>query len=255
MRNRELLKGYQKNDAGEEATDQQQKLPGPKPLKEKQGRGEISLPKYFGELSINGNFLELITGRQSRRQYQEEPLTLLELSYLLWATQGVRNMAGHKNPVTFRNVPSAGSRHPFETYLFVSQVEGLKKGIYHYLPENHRLELWEDRADYETELTQAFCGQFFAAAAPVVFVWSALPYRTEWRYGQKAAKYILLDAGHVCENLYLACQSIGCGTCAIGAYDQECLDELLGFAPGPSGEKDYECAVYAAPVGRRKEEK
>lgn len=255
MQNRELLKGYQKNDAGEEATDQQQKLPGPKPLKEKQGRGEISLPKDFGELSINGNFLELITGRQSRRQYQEEPLTLLELSYLLWASQGVRNMAGHKNPVTFRNVPSAGSRHPFETYLFVSQVEGLKKGIYHYLPENHRLELWEDRADYETELPQAFCGQFFAAAAPVVFVWSALPYRTEWRYGQKAAKYILLDAGHVCENLYLACQSIGCGTCAIGAYDQECLDELLGFAPGPSGEKDYECAVYAAPVGRRKEEK
>ena len=86
MRNRELLKGYQKNDAGEEATDQQQKLPGPKPLKEKQGRGEISLPKDFGELSINGNFLELITERQSRRQYQEEPLTLLELSYLLWAT-------------------------------------------------------------------------------------------------------------------------------------------------------------------------
>ena len=254
MKNRELLKGYHAGDAGAEETDQQQKLPSISPMKEKIGKGTISLPKDFQELTVQGNLLELIVERKSRRQYQEKPLTLLELSYLLWATQGVRNMAGHKNPVTFRNVPSAGSRHPFETYLFISRVEGLEKGIYHYLPEKHELELWEDKKDYETELTQALCGQYFAASAPVVFVWSALPYRTEWRYGQKAAKYILLDAGHVCENLYLACQSIGCGTCAIGAYDQDCLDELLGFEPGPSGEKDYECAVYAAPVGKRKEE-
>ena len=185
MKNRELLKGYHAGDAGAEETDQQQKLPSISPMKEKIGKGTISLPKDFQELTVQGNLLELIAERKSRRQYQEKPLTLLELSYLLWATQGVRNMAGHKNPVTFRN---------------------------------------------------------------------ALPYRTEWRYGQKAAKYILLDAGHVCENLYLACQSIGCGTCAIGAYDQDYLDELLGFEPGPSGEKDYECAVYAAPVGKRKEE-
>lgn len=253
MKNRELLKGYQRSDAGEEATDQEQKLPGPAPLKEKTGKGGISLPKDFENLSIEGNFLDLIKGRRSRRQYGEEPLTLLELSFLLWATQGVRHMAGHKNPVTFRNVPSAGSRHPFETYLFISRVRRLKKGIYHYLPEYHKLELWEDKTDYETELTQALCGQYFAASAPAVFVWSALPYRTEWRYGQKAAKYILLDGGHVCENLYLACESIGCGTCGIGAYDQEALDELLGFAPGPSGENNYECAVYAAPVGKRKE--
>lgn len=253
MKNRELLKGYQAGDAGAEDTDQQQKLPGLPPLKANKGEDTIPLPEDFSKLHIQGNFLELISGRKSRRQFQEDPLTLTELSYLLWTTQGVRNVAGHKNPVTFRNVPSAGSRHPFETYLFVSKVEGLEKGIYHYLPEKHRLELWEDKKDYEGELTQALCGQRFAAFAPAVFVWSALPYRTEWRYGGKAAKYILLDAGHMCENLYLACQSIGCGTCAIGAYDQERLDDLLGFAPGPSGEKDYECAVYAAPVGKRED--
>src|SRR5699024_6567980 len=98
-----LLKGYHAGDAGAEETDQQQKLPGPSPMKEKKGGGTISLPKNFQELSIEGNFLELITERKSRRQYGEEPLTLLELSYLLWVTQGVRHMAGHKNPVTFRN--------------------------------------------------------------------------------------------------------------------------------------------------------
>ena len=141
MKNRELLKGYHAGDAGAEETDQQQKLPSISPMKEKIGKGTISLPKDFQELTVQGNLLELIAERKSRRQYQEKPLTLLELSYLLWATQGVRNMAGHKNPVTFRNVPSAGSRHPFETYLFISRVEGLEKGIYHYLPEKHELEL------------------------------------------------------------------------------------------------------------------
>ena len=122
MKNRELLKGYHAGDAGAEETDQQQKLPSISPMKEKIGKGTISLPKDFQELTVQGNLLELIAERKSRRQYQEKPLTLLELSYLLWATQGVRNMAGHKNPVTFRNVPSAGSRHPFETYLFISRV-------------------------------------------------------------------------------------------------------------------------------------
>lgn len=251
MNNRELLKGYNVSDIGAEETDQSQKLPSLPCLQEKRGTKTFSLPTDFSGLELKGNILELIASRESRRQYADQALTLTELSFLLHTTQGIRRFAGHKNPVTFRNVPSAGSRHSFETYLFINRVEGLEKGIYHYLPREHELELWDDRHDYETELTQALCGQFFAAAAPVVFVWAAIPYRMEWRYGQKAAKYILLDAGHLCENLYLACEAIGCGACAIGAYNQEDLDELLGFAPGPSGEQTYQCGVYLASVGKR----
>lgn len=253
MNNRELLKAYTLSDVGAEETDQSQKLPSIPCLQEKKGTGTIALPKDFSELSISGNILDLIEARESRRQYADAPLSLLELSFLLHATQGVRRFAGRKNPVTFRNVPSAGSRHVFETYLFANRVEGLKKSIYHYLPENHELEIWEDRDDYDTELAQAVCGQVFASSAPVLFAWAAIPYRMEWRYGLKAAKYMLIDAGHVCENLYLACEAIGCGTCAIGAYDQDSLDELLGFAPGPSCERDYQCGVYLAPVGKRME--
>lgn len=148
-------------------------------------------------------------------------------------------------------MPSAGSRHAFETYLFISRVEGIKPGIYHYLPADHTLELWEDKPDYAEELSEALCDQTFAGTAPVTFVWSVIPYRTEWRYGMKSHKYMLIDAGHVCENLYLACESIGCGTCAVGAYDQEKLDELLGFDAGPSAETDYEFAVYSASVGKK----
>ena len=154
--------------------------------------------------------------------------------------------------MTFRNVPSAGSRHPFETYLFIRNVEGLRPGIYHYLPSGHELEIWEEKADYAEELKEALNGQEFAGTAPVTFVWSVIPYRTEWRYGLQSHKYMLLDAGHVCENLYLACEAIGSGTCAVGSYNQELLDELLGFAPGPCAEADYEFAVYAASVGRKK---
>jgi len=77
-----------------------------------------------------------------------------------------------------------------------------------------------------------------------VFIWTTIPYRMEWRYSVVSHKIIALDAGHVCQNLYLACESIGCGTCAIGAYDQEKMDRFLGV----DGEEEF--AIYAAPVGR-----
>ena len=252
LRQREVMKGYIPSDALAEPTDQEQNLPFPLPLKQaKQGK-KISLPLDFDEVIQNQNLLKLLKERESVRVYSEDKVSLKELSFFLWVTQGVRSFAGKENQVTFRNVPSAGSRHPLETYLFVSAVEELPKGIYHYLPSGHELEVWELRSDYREELTEALCGQKFAGYAPVTFVWSAIPYRTEWRYGLKGQKYILLDAGHVCENLYLACEAAGCGVCAIGAYDQEALDELLGFSSGPSGEEDNEFAVYVAAVGKKK---
>lgn len=250
MKRRELLKGYGSGDVGAEPTDQEQKLPCPMPLKAGKGTMKIMLPLDFEEAVKNTDLITLLKERVSCRTYADEFLSLRELSFLLWAAQGVRRFAGKGRQITFRNVPSAGSRHPLETYLFISKVQGIKPGLYHYLPAGHELELWENMPEYAGALTEALCGQRFAAEAPVTLVWSAVPYRTEWRYGGKSHKYILLDAGHVCENLYLACTAAECGCCAIGAYDQELLDELLGFAPGPSGEADYECAVYVASVGK-----
>ncbi len=253
IQNRELLKGHGSWDIGAEPTDQQQGLPGIPPVKKQQSSQIIELPMDFADVVSSCSILELFNSRVSHRTYDDRELTLKELSFLLWSTQGIRRITGEKQRISFRTVPSAGSRHPLETYLFINRVEGLPQGLYHYLPASGQLECLDSDSDFEEDLTRALCGQHFAAAAPVVFVWSAVPYRTEWRYSLKASKYILLDAGHVCENLYLACEAIGCGSCAIGAYDQECLDDLLGFAPGPSGEKNYECAVYAASVGKKKQ--
>ena len=251
LRQREIMKGYTAADVNAEPTDEQQKLAFPLPVKPGKGTKTIPLPMDFDTVIQKQNIFRLLAERESCRSYRPDKLSLKELSFLLWATQGVRSFAGRQKQVTFRNVPSAGSRHPLETYLFLSGVAGIEPGIYHYLPARHELELWKDDPDYQAELTDALCGQRFAGNAPVTFVWSVIPYRTEWRYGTKAQKYIMIDAGHVCENLYLACEAIDCGACAIGAYDQELLDELLGFAPGPSSDEDYEFSLYAAAVGKR----
>lgn len=250
MKNREVLKGYSCADIGAEDTDQKQKISGPIPVKVYGSGVQIQLPTDFSGLHMEDDLNTCIRERRSRRTFAKEPVSLTELAYLLWATQGIRRTVQTDSAITFRNVPSAGSRHPLETYLFLNQVEGIQAGLYHYRPDRHLLEKMICAETYTEELKDALCGQIFAATAPGLFVWSAVPYRCEWRYGLKAAKYILLDAGHVCENLYLAAENIGLGVCAVGAYDQDLLDELLGFVPGPSADPEYECAVYVAAVGK-----
>ena len=131
-----------------------------------------------------------------------------------------------------------------ETYLCVFNVEGVEESVYRYLPLEHEL-LLESREPYtSTRLVEATLGQSFAGKAAVVFIWTAVPYRMEWRYGLAAHKVIALDAGHVCQNLYLACQAVGAGTCAVGAYHQQLMDRLVRV----DGEDEF--VIYLAPVGK-----
>jgi SagB-type dehydrogenase family enzyme len=169
-------------------------------------------------------------------------LTLAELAFLLWSTQGVR--ARLHEAAVLRTVPSAGCRHPFETYLACLNIDGLPPGIYRYLPLDHAMLREQTSDNLSARLTAATRGQRFAGQAAVTFIWSAIPARTEWRYAEASYKVIALDAGHVCQNLYLACEAIGAGTCAIAAYDQELSDQLIGV----DGNEEF--TVYIAPVGR-----
>lgn len=180
----------------------------------------------------------LLKSRKSRRVFQPEPLSLQELSYLLWSCEGVRE---NKGKFSFRTTPSGGARHPLDVYLFARRVEGLKPGLYRYLPLEHSLVL-EREGDDSAALDDALMGQL--RRAPCVVLWAAVPYRSEWRYGKAADKLVALDAGHSCQNLYLACEALGLGTCAIGAYDQKKLDDYLDL----DGEEMF--AMYAAPVGK-----
>lgn len=211
-----------------------------KPIKE--GVELIRLPERPDWKLPACDLIDAIAGRESQRRFSDKSLSLDELAFLLWSTQGVRNKL-HEAAV-LRTVPSAGCRHPFETYLVVLRVDGLLPGIYRYLPLDHALVLESGPADLGQRVSAATRGQRFAGQAAVSFVWSAVPARTEWRYAEASAKVIALDAGHVCQNLYLACGAIGCGTCAIAAYDQDLADELVG-ADGAD-----EFVVYLSPVGK-----
>jgi len=191
----------------------------------------------------NISLAKAIKQRESRRKYTSEPLKLEELSFLLWATQGLKSV--DRNKVwTRRTVPSGGARHPFETYLIVNRVEGLEPGVYRYLPIEHKLLFVNGNKSPPDQVSEACWGQTFVGESAVVFVWVTIPYRTEWRYSAIAYKGILVDVGHVCQNLYLACEAIGAGTCAILAYEQKAMDGLIGV----DGENEF--TVYLAPVGK-----
>jgi SagB-type dehydrogenase family enzyme len=225
-------------------SDQQRGLPIPAPQQPYDASAPtIDLPAPDWTVLTKPDLYACIADRRSQRRYTGESLTIEELAYLLWATQGVRKVTmGGKG--SLRTVPSSGARNPFETYLAIHRVDGIAPGVYRYLPFEHKLVHLFDDASLDETLGELAMDQPFVGQGAVCFIWSAVPYREEWRYGTQAAKGILLDAGHVCQNLYLACESIGCGTCAIAAYRQEALDRFLGLDG-----KD-ELVVYLAPVGK-----
>lgn len=225
-----------------EATDQELKLPQPKLVKPKASNQTIALPRNFSDLQMSNDIISVIGNRESHRVYTDEKLTLLELSFLLWATQGVKSIRGNQY-ATLRTVPSGGARHEFETYLLVNHVEGIDPGKYHYLPLEHQLE-WIGTVDnWKADIDASLAGQVWAASANVVFYWSVIPYRSEWRYSYAAHRIILVDIGHVCQNLYIAAQALGLGTCAIGAFIKNTCDHLFQL----DGKEEF--TILAAPVG------
>lgn len=190
---------------------------------------------------------QCILERKSRRKYTAEPITQEEASFLLWASQGIKKVVPaytKTGKATLRTVPSAGARHPFETYLAVNKVDGLKPGIYRYSALKHSLVFLNSPDALGIKLTEASVGQSFVGNAPAVFIWACKPYLGEWRYMGESHKVMLIDAGHVCQNLYLAAEALGLGTVGIGAYSQKLIDELLGL----DGEEEF--VVYYAPVGK-----
>ncbi|MCB2209756.1 SagB/ThcOx family dehydrogenase [bacterium] len=185
-----------------------------------------------------------IETRRSLRRFSDDSLSLEELSYLLWLTQGVKSIDEKRN-VTWRTVPSAGCRHPFETYLSVNRVDGLEPGLYRYAALEHKLLPVRLDETFNDELTEACSGQRHVQTSAVNFIWVAVPKRTTWRYSERSYRYLYLDAGHVCQNLHLAAESINCGICAIGAYDDNAADALMGFTP------PEKFVIYLATLGRR----
>lgn len=186
---------------------------------------------------------DAIERRVSLRTYADRPLTLHELAMLLWLTQGVKQVSGR--PATLRTVPSAGARHAFETYLQINKVKGLKPGLYRYIALEHALIEIDLSANTNAVITEACLKQAQVANSAVTFIWVAVIERMTWRYPERGYRYLFMDVGHVCQNLYLAAEMIGCGVCAIAAFDDVQLNAALSL----DGENTF--VSYAASLGKK----
>ncbi len=238
-RGRDFLKANWDRVGGAWQSDQSKGVPVPLQEEEaKPGEQLIALLPADQIAPRGAPLLALLQKRASRRKYSDAALSREEFSFLCWSAAGIKV---YRTRSSFRTAPSGGARHPLDLFVFVSRVEGLEAGLYRYQPVEHALALVRG-GDDSPDLDAALLDQYWGAAA--VFVFVAVPYRTEWRYGPVSHKLIALDAGHACQNLYLACEAIGAGTCAIGAYDQQKMDAYLGL----DGVERF--TVYAAPVGK-----
>jgi SagB-type dehydrogenase family enzyme len=210
----------------------------------------IDLPD-FNDVKVNDkSLLNLITSRRSIRKYSRSPLSLAELSFLLWTTIGIKEIRvneGETGPVTrtLRTVPSAGSRHPFECYILINNVEGLEPGLYRYIATKHKIAMIKPGTDIADDITNACLKQVFVKNGAATFIWVTDIYRTAWRYGDRSYRYVHIDAGHVCQNLYLAAEAIDSSVCAIAAFDDNSLNKVLNL----DGESEF--VIYLASLGKK----
>ncbi|MFZ5912277.1 MAG: SagB/ThcOx family dehydrogenase [Chloroflexota bacterium] len=173
-------------------------------------------PVHEGEMSVEQALLE----RRSVRTYSDEPLTLAEISQLLWAAQGVTHPSG------FRTAPSAGGLYPLEILLLAVAVTDLAHGIYRYEPDGRELLLIVE-GDHRQELSHAALDQTAILEAPAVIVIAAVYERTKVKYGERGVQYVHIEAGCASENIYLQAVSLDLGTVFIGAFHDEEVREVL----------------------------
>lgn len=180
-------------------------------------------PAHFKEINLN----TLLEKRYSCRNFQDKSLTLDDIATMLWATCGKKQDAITQ---ATRTIPSAGATYPLELYLVVGKnsVDKLKEGVYHYLIEEHSLELITE-GDTREDLSRACLGQDFIQEAPVSLVITAKFQRTTNHYGTRGQRYVYMEAGHACQNTYLAVTNLGLATVEVGAFVDDSVKQVLNL--------------------------
>lgn len=193
---------------------------------------KLPVPRLESGVSVE----EALLRRESIREYKLEPLTLDVVSQLLWSAQGVTRDSGG------RTAPSAGGTYPLEIYVVVGSVAGLQPGVYHYIPKDHSVERVYE-GDVRNNLAACALGQRWVSDGSIDIIVAADYGRTTRVYGVRGERYVHLEAGHAAQNIYLECVPLGCGTVAVGAFDNSCVKALLNL---PVGQEP----LYIMPVGR-----
>jgi len=205
----------------------------PAPPQEQAEVIDLPEPQYDSEVSLEQSLLE----RRSVRDYSGQPLTLDEISQLLWAAQGLTDPGG------YRTAPSAGALYPLELYIVAGNVEDLPPGVYRYQPDGHQLVKTLD-GDKRAELASAALEQSCVEEGAVDFAFTAVYERTTGKYGERGIRYVHMEAGHATQNLCLQATALGLGAVTIGAFYDKEVSQLLNL---PAEEQP----LYIIPVGRR----
>ncbi len=192
---------------------------------------KLPAPSLTGTISVEA----ALQDRISSRRYGPEPLSLAQVSQLLWAAQGIVRSG------TRRTAPSAGALYPLEVYVVAAHIQGLEPGFYHYHPHDHGLEPMAS-GDLREQLAAAALGQGPLGRAPVSLLLTAVYERTAKKYGNRARRYVHMEVGHVAQNIYLQAAGLGLGTVMIGAFDDDKVQRLLSLHD--------EAPLAIMPVGR-----
>ncbi len=192
---------------------------------------KLPAPNFKGEISVE----EALKKRRSVRNYKQTPLTLKELSQILWATDGKTADWGG------RTAPSAGATYPLEIYVVVGNVENLKPGLYHYDIDTHSIQLIKE-GDLRAELSRSALNQTSVKSAPIVIVIAGIFQRTTGKYGKRGERYVFMEVGHCGQNIHLQAEALGLGTVMIGAFEDEKVKKVLGIK---------EEIFYLCPVGKK----
>lgn len=197
---------------------------------------KLDKPSNLSKTTLN----DVLKKRKSIRDFSKESISKEQLSYLLWASTGIQR---EEQGFEFRTAPSAGALYPIETYLVVNNVEDISKGVYHYSIKEHTLEQLKS-GDFGLKIAEAALEQEMCTEAAVVFIWTAIFARSKCKYGQRAYRYIYLDAGHMAENLALASVSLDLGSCQIAALFDDEVNKIIDV----DGVK--ESVIYMSVVGK-----
>lgn len=191
-------------------------------------------PHYDGKVSIESALRE----RRSVRDYAGEPMTLAEVSQVLWAAQGVTGPNGE------RTAASAGALYPLEVYVVVGNVTEMPEGVYRYRPNQHALAKISAR-DVRANLAAAALHQNFIGDAAINLVFTAVFERTTGYYGKRGEQYVHAEVGHAAQNVHLQAAAMGLGTVVVGAFDDDRVVQILDL---PRNERP----LYLMPMGRKK---
>lgn len=200
---------------------------------------EIFLPE---PITSTSSLEDVLLERRQVKIFSETPLSLQEVSNLMWAGQGITDKVSGS-----RSAPSTGDIYPIELYILPIRISGASCGIYHYVPAEHKLVLMKE-GKFTSDIRNAAYGQTWLGDSAAVIIMSAVPERTAQKYGEKGAeRYIDMEAGHISQNILLQAVSLDLGAASVGDFSQDYVDSLLGI----DGYKEK--SVYLTIVGKKKE--